>query len=289
MINHRLEEYPKNNHKEVYNQIMLNKNDAKYKRVMKIVKNRVFDRYDQYIESKSELSVILEEKFFKRTLVRKVLHSCYGGNAALGEVKADIKKTQRIEFRGTCPYCLIGEDSSFDHYLPKGKFPEFSVLPYNLIPCCSKCNTYKSECWLDGSNRKIINLYYDIIPTQKFLLCEITSNGYYNVPKIIYKLDNQSFHNLVEYNKVLTHFNKLRLLSRYQERALGELISEMKSLSGMKPDDAIRILSYSRKRENNKFGINYWMTSMYDALLNNQVFLKEILEGSFDKLLNQKK
>lgn len=289
MINHRLKEYPKKNHKQIYNQIMHNKNDAKYKRVMKIVENRVFDRYDEYIESKSELSVISEDTFFKRTLVRKVLHSCYGSNTTLGEVKADIKETQRLEFRGTCPYCLIGEDSSFDHYLPKGKFPEFSVLPYNLIPSCSKCNTYKSECWLDGSNRKIINLFYDIIPTQKFLLCEIISNGYYNVPKIVYKLDNQSFHNTIEYNKVLTHFNRLRLLSRYQERALGELICIMKSLSRMELEDAKTILSFSRKKENNKFGVNYWMTSMYEAILNNQIFLKEVLQGNYDKLLNQRK
>lgn len=40
-----------------------------------------------------------------------------------------------------CPYCGgIGRPRNLDHYLPKAYYPQFSVLPINLIPSCRDCN-----------------------------------------------------------------------------------------------------------------------------------------------------
>lgn len=40
-----------------------------------------------------------------------------------------------------CPFCGgIGRPSNLDHYLPKAYFPQFSVLPLNLVPSCRDCN-----------------------------------------------------------------------------------------------------------------------------------------------------
>lgn len=53
-----------------------------------------------------------------------------------------------------CPYCnrqytfTIKEKGirpQFDHYFPKSKYPYLSVSLYNLIPCCSICNSKKSD------------------------------------------------------------------------------------------------------------------------------------------------
>lgn len=53
-----------------------------------------------------------------------------------------------------CPYCnrqytfTIKEKGirpQFDHYFPKSKYPYLAVSLYNLIPCCSICNSKKSD------------------------------------------------------------------------------------------------------------------------------------------------
>lgn len=44
-----------------------------------------------------------------------------------------------------CPFCEFGQVATLDHYLPKLKFPIFSILPYNLVPCCRDCNSNKGD------------------------------------------------------------------------------------------------------------------------------------------------
>ena len=40
-----------------------------------------------------------------------------------------------------CPFCGgIGTQRNLDHFLPKAHFPQFSVLPRNLVPSCRDCN-----------------------------------------------------------------------------------------------------------------------------------------------------
>ena len=45
--------------------------------------------------------------------------------------------------RNLCPYCGQRVVATLDHYLPKSAFPDFSVHPHNLIPCCRDCNSSK--------------------------------------------------------------------------------------------------------------------------------------------------
>lgn len=44
-----------------------------------------------------------------------------------------------------CPICRAGTPDTLDHYLPKGKMPTLAVVPNNLIPTCSACNSAKHE------------------------------------------------------------------------------------------------------------------------------------------------
>ncbi|CAD5379365.1 hypothetical protein OF001_U530002 [Pseudomonas sp. OF001] len=54
---------------------------------------------------------------------------------------------------GRCPLCGFGHASTLDHYLPKSKFPQFSILPLNLIPSCKDCNTGKGT--ITGQRQKL--------------------------------------------------------------------------------------------------------------------------------------
>ena len=46
---------------------------------------------------------------------------------------------------GVCPFCGVGTVNTLDHYLPKKRFPVFSVTPNNLIPACTWCQGAKDE------------------------------------------------------------------------------------------------------------------------------------------------
>src|ERR1700752_4045329 len=118
----------------------------------------------------------------------KLLKRCYSKSASLSNLKKRIKKRQNVLLRAECQYCNIGEPNTFDHYLPKADFPEFSALSINLIPCCSKCNTNKDQHWLlPNGNRKIINYYYDTLPTVNYLDCIIVYKN--NIPKAEFTLN----------------------------------------------------------------------------------------------------
>ncbi|USL31386.1 HNH endonuclease [Priestia megaterium] len=289
MIDCNLQDYESDDYFQIYKDIADNKIDKKYKRVMSIIQNRVNARYSEYSNHKRELSQVEKNLFYQRTLVKKVLLSCYGNNVALGIVKANIKEIQREVIKGTCPYCLIGEQNTFDHYIPKSSFPEFSVMPLNLIPSCERCNILKSECWLENDKRKIVNLYYDEIPTAKFLYAKLSFSEEYKIPIVKFKLEKNGIDDKV-FTRISSHFNRLRLLNRYQDKSGGELVTIIKTISDYKSlelESVKLMLKFLRTKEYNKFGDNYWMTSLCDAILEDDQFINNIVSGQFDFLLSQ--
>lgn len=62
---------------------------------------------------------------------------------------------------GKCPFCGFGHASTLDHYLPKTKFPILSVLPLNLVPCCSDCNKGKNASIATTQEAQGLHPYFD--------------------------------------------------------------------------------------------------------------------------------
>lgn len=66
-----------------------------------------------------------------------------------------------------CPFCCgISESSNLDHYLPKSFFPQYSILPLNLIPSCRDCNMGRkaAEC----STKKVDQVLHPILDSACF-------------------------------------------------------------------------------------------------------------------------
>lgn len=67
----------------------------------------------------------------------------------------------------TCPYCnristytensQSGIKASMDHYYPEAPYPYLSLSIFNLVPCCSYCNSHKSN--LDCYSKPILYPY----------------------------------------------------------------------------------------------------------------------------------
>lgn len=159
------------------------------------------------------------------------LRECYADRLEVNYLKQNIYHKQELYLAYECQYCMIGSsEESFDHYLPKEEFPEFSVLSNNLIPCCGKCNSLKTTLWKDvGLTRNIINLYYDIIPNQQFLSCTISYRR--GTPIINYAINNFGGINQDLFRIITRHFERLNLLERFRKHTNNEVTNIINSLT----------------------------------------------------------
>lgn len=75
-----------------------------------------------------------------------------------------------------CPSC--GEPAvptTYDHVLPKGGFPEFSVFSLNLMPCCFDCNVQKNDAFIGADGRRVvINPYVDRFLASAVIDCSLS-------------------------------------------------------------------------------------------------------------------
>ncbi|MDF0607209.1 HNH endonuclease [Neisseriaceae bacterium TC5R-5] len=78
---------------------------------------------------------------------------------------------------GICPFCGIGQVSTLDHFLPKAYYPEFSILPINLIPACADCNKNKGAQKIE-EHTQTLHPYFEgnIIETVQWMFAEVNES-----------------------------------------------------------------------------------------------------------------
>lgn len=74
---------------------------------------------------------------------------------------------------GICPYCMYGDVSTIDHYLPKAHFIDYAITPLNLLPSCYECNTRKKDLRKLEENKMFINSYCDDLTQVRWLECKV--------------------------------------------------------------------------------------------------------------------
>lgn len=177
--------------------------------------------------------------------------------------KQSIKETSKNK----CPYCSIDTPSHLDHYLPRSKFPEFSVLSLNLIYSCSICNSnYKGDKYLNDDNERLyVNPYFDdFIENIAFLKCKIEVNGIY--PKFTYYIDDslKDIHTY-EYKIIKNHFDNLGLKKRYLEQIVNEKFKRFKNRCINKTTQQFNTTSLEQLKDN----IGYELDGLVDLNINN--------------------
>ena len=193
------------------------------------------------------------------------LHNLYDSKS---QDTVNFKEQIREISRRKCPYCSIGKESShLDHFLPRAKFPEFSIHSPNLIHVCSICNSkYKGDDVVNSlGERKFFNPYFDdFIETIQFLKCEIkVENGIY--PKFKFYIEDLSTTKNYEYKVIRNHFEAMHLQTRYKEQIVKEEFKRFRneyvdkksrtydeiSLNEIKRDIDKRIRGYQDENINN--------------------------------------
>jgi hypothetical protein len=124
----------------------------------------------------------------------------------------------------TCQNCTINEADTMDHILGQTEYPEFSVHPKNLFPCCSVCNKKKSDQYVNKEGFQLfLNLFLDDLPKSQYLHVDFGDNW---LPRFYLKQPEDVSDNI--FNLIERHYEKLDLLKRFSSSS-NEIISSLKS------------------------------------------------------------
>jgi hypothetical protein len=182
-----------------------------------------------------------------------------------------------------CPFCGISESSTLDHYLPKERYPEFSVFPKNLVPSCAVCNTRKRDRILDeGTNvRMFLHPCYDLIPDTAFLAVRARIEA--DALILSYHLARPAGMALQTFQHLRSHFNELGLADRYRRMGLEHLGGQYPALrraygSGEDAERVAEKLIEGAEDFEVVSGSNYWLAKLYRALADNDDFC----DGGFE-------
>jgi len=169
---------------------------------------------------------------------------------------------------GRCPFCGIGQVSTLDHYLPKARYPQFSVVPLNLVPSCKDCNTGKSNAIAVTAGSQCLHPYFDQqnFINDQWLFAEVA----HTAPTTIkFYVKEPVYWDDVSKERVRAHFEGFKLRSRYSIEA-GDQIAclrdtlcqyrEILGLDGVKQHLELEARAQFRQHRNS------WQTAMFQAL-----------------------
>ena len=184
-----------------------------------------------------------------------------------------------------CPLCGISESSTLDHYLPKERYPEFSVFPNNLVPCCALCNTRKRDrILLENTDiRAFLHPCYDAIPDTEFLIVQVRMEE--SALILAYRLIRPGGMGLRTFRHLRSHFTALDLADRYRRMALEHLGGQYPALrraygAGENSARVTEELIEGAEDYEDVYGRNFWLAKLYRALAANQ----EFCDGGFEAI-----
>jgi hypothetical protein len=203
----------------------------------------------------------------------KTLYSYYMVNSAK-PARFIYDKLRSSSVDKLCPTCGFGQVKTLDHYLPKSKFPLYSVLPYNLIPACRDCNTEKLASTVNSAEMQTIHPYYD-------------SNHFFDEQWLFARLECTTPPTVVFFVDAPLHWDpisKKRVVSHFKEFNLSERFSVAVSTQLAAISDYLVILSDDLARQKHLLetaGIyhnahrNSWQTALTQALANSHWYWRE--------------
>ena len=185
-----------------------------------------------------------------------------------------------------CPFCGdIGHTRNLDHFLPKAHFPEFSVMPLNLVPSCRDCNMgEKGQDYATVEEDQTIHPYADkdIFHQEQWVYAEYVNE---DDGALRYYVQCPDAWTQEEKNRAKNHFNRLGLANRYSLEAgkhLSEVIDQKNAfvnvILGFDPQATNQAIKDAFVNANllpvinsGQFA-NHWKKVMYQCLANSETF-----------------
>jgi hypothetical protein len=200
------------------------------------------------------------------------LQSCYtGGTKALSALKDDILTTLNIQSPVNlqrCPYCLLNDPRTWDHYLPKESYPEYSVYHANLLYVCFGCNHRKGRHY-DERELPYCHPYFTVPEGDALLHCNVrVANGVLTI-----QYYGAGAGALVDKGSIVHRHivGRLDLAKRFQAEAaslVSNLIGELRHHfpQGINSDPLRSILERRYADAQNQLGCNAWDARLWHGL-----------------------
>lgn len=203
--------------------------------------------------------------------LREKLRACYdGGTQPLRQLKQAIRDAQPKRLLKYCPMCGTTLPGTFDHYLPAVRYPEFAVHPLNLVPCCAKCNSTKDDDWLsDAGRRQFLHAYSDQIPDLQFVEVTLHEVPPLNGVGATFSLRKPAGIADEVWELITSHFARLKLLDRYDERGNDEVAEILSDCRTFRDAGGNSVRDFLIGRANDRgavYGRNHWIAVLMDAL-----------------------
>lgn len=237
------------------------------------IRDKVKGSYETYKTAFVAKSVHLLDKDDSYTdNERQLLKGLYGSQAkVVKDIRKWIDEHNKKTYLRKCPYCTISRANTTEHILPKDDYPEFAINALNLLPCCSDCNSLKGTNVRDeNGNPLILNFYYHHLPNVQYLFVRLIEdrNGCIDFE---YYLDNSEQKiNASMYQLIQSHFEKLRLLKKFEEEAIVNYteIENMliKNASEYGVEKCLEDLRHNALEDAKEYGRNHWKVVLKLAL-----------------------
>lgn len=173
-----------------------------------------------------------------------------------------------------CSLCGgAGYVSTLDHYLPKSIFPWYSVMPSNLIPCCSDCNKKKGTAFVAESSEQTLHPYFDkgIFFSEQWLFARVVKT---DPPSLDYYVSPPGEWSVRDKKRVEVHFQTYHLAKVFRYRAaclLPEIIRNRQTISKHLSSQGFSE-SLWEMSGNVDSSVNHWRKAMYAALAEDSWF-----------------
>lgn len=175
-----------------------------------------------------------------------------------------------------CFYCGVRDFYSYDHYLPKSKFPEFATNVYNLVLCCSHCQHPKGTEYRDHNNLPLF--YHPFVNSdfnESYITIEVdvslqTSAG------LGAKVLIDPIMSIEPGTLLYRHFDALELNKKYTDifiHLVNEFILEVREVrneNGMIDPSTVEKL-LDRKERLSKIQGNLFASKLFKAIDQNQI------------------
>ncbi len=256
---------PVDTFKACYSSLRDNEKQKNFESITDIIWQQAFE-YDSKGNC-AEWYLLKENNAIYNNISEEEIKRLYSQNLVKNEEGKKIYDTLKsVPPRGVCPFCGIGDVSTLDHYLPKSKFPSFSVLPYNLVACCQDCNKNKSDKVPESKEGQSLHPYYDNFTEDQWLFAEVKESSE-NKISVNFFVKGPEYWDDVDKKRVQTHFEIYNLANRFCRRAMIEFAKLYHSFSSQKlnPCDISSLLQEEYNSLMN-YHKNFWETALYQAL-----------------------
>lgn len=184
----------------------------------------------------------------------------------------------KISSKEYCSICLVGTVSTLDHYLPKARYPAFSIEPNNLIPACSDCNKGKGASIISSRGEHVLHPYFshNKFYEEKWLSAEVVEEipvrlRYFVRPPVTWSANDIA---LIE-----EHFTSFKLAAKFSTYVSAHLITAIDNVDmaineyNRTPDSIKKDFLKSAESRPNK---NSPVVAMFEALSRSDWFCSDV-------------